>query len=151
MTARVLVVDDEPAIRELCRVNLELDGHEVLEAGTGEEALEVVARERPDLVFLDIMLPGIDGWEVLRRLKEDAATAPVPVVLLTARTSEDDQILGWTGGILDYLGKPFEPRVLGECVARALAPRDPEEEAAQRRRILDRLATAQELRARPWR
>jgi two-component system alkaline phosphatase synthesis response regulator PhoP len=151
VTARVLVVDDEPAIRELCRVNLELDGHEVLEAGTGEEALEIAARERLDLVFLDVMLPGIDGWEVLRRLKDDPATAPIAVVLLTARTSEDDQILGWTGGILDYLGKPFEPRVLGECVTRALEPRDPEDEEAHRRRILDRLATAQELRARSWR
>jgi DNA-binding response OmpR family regulator len=88
---------------------------------------------------------------VLRRLKDDPATASVAVVMLTARTSEDDQILGWTGGILDYLGKPFEPRVLGECVARALEPRDPEEDEAHRRRVLDRLASTQELRARPWR
>ena len=147
-TPRVLVVDDEPAIRELCRVNLELEGFEVLEADTGEQAIDLVRAESPDFVFLDVMLPGIDGWETLRRLKQDDSTADVPVVMLTARTSDEDQMLGWTGGIVDYVAKPFEPRVLGDSVRRALEPESVDEIEQRRRSVLARLEAVREHRAR---
>jgi DNA-binding response OmpR family regulator len=143
---RVLVVDDEAPIRELCRVNLELAGFDVLEAPDGVRALEAVRRERPDVVLLDVMMPEMDGWETLQHLKEDDETAPVPVILLTARTSEDDQMRGWSGGILQFVPKPFNPQALTEAVREAMLPRDPEEEAARRARILERLVFVRDLR-----
>ena len=145
-TGRVLVVDDEEGIRVLCRVNLELGGYDVLEASNGLEALEVARSQRPDLIFLDVMMPKMDGWQVLQHLKEDAATASIPVVLLTARTSEEDQMKGWGEGILEYLSKPFNPQLLVEWAAAAIAPRDPGAEAERRQRILEQLRLLQELR-----
>jgi DNA-binding response OmpR family regulator len=143
---RVLVVDDEEGIRVLCRVNLELGGYEVLEAADGFTALEVARSKRPDLIFLDIMMPRMDGWEVLERLKEDPATASIPVVLLTARTSEEDQIRGWGEGILEYLSKPFNPQRLVEWAEQALTPRDPEVEEERRKRAVEQLRLLRELR-----
>ena len=123
---RVLVVDDEEGIRILCRVNLELGGFEVLEASDGVEALEKARAERPDLVFLDLMMPRMDGWQVLDELKNDASTDGIPVVILTARTSEEDQMRGWDEGILEYLAKPFNPQRLVEWAEQALQPRTPD-------------------------
>ena len=143
---RVLVVDDEEEIRELCRVNLEFEGFEVLEAPGGAQAIEVARSQRPDLVFLDLMMPGMDGWDVLQALKEDDATAAIPVILLTAKSGEDDQMRGWQEGILDYISKPFNPLSLAEWASRALQPRDPDEDAERRRRILEQLRLLQELR-----
>ena len=145
---RVLVVDDEAPIRELCRVNLELAGYEVFEAGDGAEAVEAVRQHRPDIVFLDLMMPDVDGWEALRQIKSDPDIAGVPVVLLTARSADEDQIRGWEAGILEFVAKPFNPRALLDCVANAMAPRDEAEEADRRRRILDGLAMVSELRRR---
>ena len=147
MTAgKVLVVDDEDDIRELCRVNLEFEGFEVVDAANGPSALELAARARPDVIFLDLMMPVMDGWEVLRRLKEDDATADTPVVLLTARTGEQDQMRGWEEGILEYVSKPFNPLSLVEWAKRAMEPRDPKEEDERRRRILEQLRLIQDLR-----
>ena len=148
MTAngRVLVVDDEEGIRVLCRVNLELGGYEVVEAADGVEALEVARATRPDLIFLDIMMPRMDGWEVLERLKEDARTVNIPVVLLTARTSEEDQIRGWGEGILEYLSKPFNPQRLVEWAEQAMTPRDTADEDERRRRAVEQLRLLKELR-----
>jgi DNA-binding response OmpR family regulator len=148
MTAhgRVLVVDDEEGIRVLCRVNLELGGYEVVEAADGVEALEVAKATRPDLIFLDIMMPRMDGWEVLQRLKEDARTANIPVVLLTARTSEEDQIRGWGEGILEYLSKPFNPQRLVEWAEQAMTPRDSANEDERRHRAVEQLRLLKELR-----
>ena len=143
---RVLVVDDEAPIRELCRVNLELSGFEVDEAGNGVEAIDAVHRRRPDVVLLDVMMPEMDGWETLQRLKGDDETAAVPVILLTARSSEDDQMRGWGGGILEFVPKPFNPQALATAVKDAMAPRDPTEEDARRSRILERLAFVRDLR-----
>lgn len=144
---RVLVVDDEEGIRVLCRVNLELGGYEVTEAADGLEALELARKIRPDLIFLDVMMPRMDGWEVLRQLKEDTTTASIPVVLLTARTSEDDQMKGWGEGILEYLSKPFNPQLLVEWAAAAMRPREPAAESTRRDRILDQLRLIQDLRS----
>jgi CheY-like chemotaxis protein len=145
---KVLVVDDEDDIRELCRVNLEFEGFEVVDAANGPNALEQAASTRPDVIFLDLMMPEMDGWEVLRRLKEDDETAHIPVVLLTARTGEEDQMRGWHEGILEYVSKPFNPLSLVEWAKRAMEPRDPAEEAERRRRILEQLRLIQDLRDR---
>ena len=145
---RVLVVDDEDDIRELCRVNLEFEGFQVIDASNGPTGLEQAVNQRPDVIFLDLMMPEMDGWEVLRRLKENDATADIPVVLLTARTGEDDQMRGWQEGILEYVSKPFNPLSLVEVAKRAMEPRDPAQEAERRRRILDQLRLIEDLRER---
>ncbi|MGW3290685.1 response regulator [Streptomyces sp. NPDC001002] len=106
---RVLVVDDEPKIRMVVRGYLEADGFEVVEAADGAAGLRAITRDRPDLVVLDVMLPGLDGYEVLRRLR---ATDDTPVILLTARAEEVDRIIGFTAGGDDYVTKPFSAREL---------------------------------------
>jgi DNA-binding response OmpR family regulator len=143
---RVLVVDDEEGIRVLCRVNLELGGFEVLEASDGVEALEKARAERPDLVFLDLMMPRMDGWQVLDELKNDASTAGIPVVILTARTSEEDQMRGWGEGILEYLAKPFNPQRLVEWAEQALQPRTPDASETRKERALEQLRLMKKLR-----
>ena len=145
---RILVVDDEEGIRVLCRVNLELADFEVIEAPNGMAGLEAARAEQPDLIFLDVMMPQMDGWDVLRRRKEDPATAGIPVVMLTARTSEADQIRAWGEGILDYLAKPFNPQALEEYAAAAMQPRDSSGEQDRRRQVVDQLRHLQELRRR---
>ena len=147
-TGRVLVVDDEEDIRELCRVNLEFEGFEVLDAPDGETALRIARDDSPDLIFLDLMMPVMDGWDVLQRLKEDEATSRIPVILLTAKTGEQDQMRGWGEGILEYVSKPFNPLSLAEWANRAMQPRDPSEEMERRERILEQLRLVRELRGR---
>jgi CheY-like chemotaxis protein len=117
---RVLVADDEPAMRLLARVNLEVEGVEVIEAGDGLEALEVATRERPDLVLLDVMMPGLDGWEVARRLAAAPETRELPIVFMTALAGIDDRRRGFEAGGVGYIVKPFDPIVLGEKVTRTL-------------------------------
>jgi DNA-binding response OmpR family regulator len=109
---RVLVVDDETRIREIVRGYLESEGFEVAEARDGDTALETARDWQPDLVVLDVMMPGTDGIEVLRRLR---TTSDVPVILLTARSEEVDTLVGLSVGADDYITKPFSPR---ELVAR---------------------------------
>ena len=105
--ARILIIDDEEPIRFSLRGILEDEGYEVLEAATAEEGIEVADAERPDLVFLDIWLPGMDGLEILRRLRASLTTADVPVIMLTARTAEMDRVAGLESGADDYVVKPF--------------------------------------------
>ncbi|MHB9027657.1 MAG: response regulator [Candidatus Latescibacterota bacterium] len=109
---RILVVDDEEDILELIGYNLARDGYFVETAKTGESALEKVRRDKPDLVILDLMLPGIDGLEVCRLLKRDSQTAPIPVVMVTAKGEDADIVTGLELGADDYVTKPFSPRVL---------------------------------------
>jgi DNA-binding response OmpR family regulator len=103
----ILVVDDDPLIRTLVEHKLRLRGFEVVSAESGEDGLKQVAVKRPDLIVLDAMMPEIDGFEVLRRLKEDAATATIPVIMLTARKQESDIVSALSSGARDYLVKPF--------------------------------------------
>jgi DNA-binding response OmpR family regulator len=107
--ATVLVVDDDPKIRELLRLYVEREGHRATFAGDGPEALAAAQQVRPDLVLLDVMLPGLDGFEVCRRLREET---DVPVVLLTARSGDSDKVVGLDIGADDYVVKPFSPREL---------------------------------------
>ena len=109
---KVLVVEDEEDILELIRYNLEREGYRVTGVATGEEGLRAVTREHPDLVVLDLMLPGIDGIEVCRRLKADPHTKHLPVVMVTAKGDEADVVAGLELGADDYLTKPFSPKVL---------------------------------------
>ncbi len=109
---RILVVDDEPDILELIRFTLERDGLQVFTVDTGEAALAQVARLEPDLVILDLMLPGLDGLGVCRRLKGNASTSDVSVLMLTARTEDSDIVTGLEAGAEDYVTKPFSPKVL---------------------------------------
>ncbi len=113
---KVLVIEDERDIRELVRLCLEAEGFQVLEAGDGEFGLSLVRRERPALVVLDLMLPGLGGLEVCRRIRADAATARLPVVVLTARSAEADKVVGLEMGADDYVTKPFSPRELAARV-----------------------------------
>ena len=142
---RVLIVDDEEGIRTLCRVNLELEGYTVEECKDGVEALETARSMQPDVIFLDVMMPRKDGWAVLSELKADPDTARIPVVLLTARTSEEDQVRAWGGGVFEYLSKPFNPQLLVEWAERAMVPLDAAEEEARRQRALEQLRLLQGL------
>jgi DNA-binding response OmpR family regulator len=113
---KVLVVDDEAPIRLLCRVNLEAEKMEVLEAANGEAGLETARTEKPDLVLLDVMMPGMDGWQVAERLFEDEATSQIPIVFLTARAELRDRARGLELGGVDYITKPFNPTELAATV-----------------------------------
>ena len=117
MTGRVLVVDDDETVRDVVRRYLERDGHEVIVAGDGESALQLVAAQVPDLIVLDLMLPGIDGLEVCRRLRQRHS---VPIVMLTALGEEEDRVVGLQLGADDYVTKPFSPRELALRVGSVL-------------------------------
>lgn len=109
---RILVVEDEPEIQELVGYHLTREGYRVTCTASGEQALAAVRRDPPDLILLDLMLPGVDGLEVCQRLKADPSTRCVPVVILTAKSEEADMVSGLELGADDYLPKPFSPRVL---------------------------------------
>jgi len=109
---RILVVDDEEDILELVRYNLAGEGFEVICADTGEQALKVAGSEQPDLIVLDLMLPGINGIEVAKALKSDDRTSDIPIIMLTAKGEEADVVLGLETGADDYVTKPFSPQIL---------------------------------------
>jgi len=119
----VLIVDDEVAIRLLCRVNLQADGFAVREAGDGSSALAAIHEEAPDVVLLDVMLPGEDGFEIAARLRADARTASIPIIFLTARADIEDRERERAVGAIGYITKPFNPLELGRQVRDALAGR----------------------------
>jgi two-component system, OmpR family, alkaline phosphatase synthesis response regulator PhoP len=112
----VLVIDDEAPIRLLCRVNLEAESMTVLEASDGPSGLETARRELPDIVLLDVMMPGLDGWGVAEALLEDAETASIPIIFLTARAEFRDRARGLDIGGVDYITKPFNPVELAPLV-----------------------------------
>lgn len=113
---RVLIIDDEAPIRLLCRVNLEVEGMEVLEANDGESGLELARRELPDVVLLDVMMPRLDGWQVAEALLADPATSGIPIIFLTARAEARDHARGLEIGGIEYVTKPFNPVLLAPLV-----------------------------------
>ncbi|HEY0772609.1 MAG TPA: response regulator [Nocardioidaceae bacterium] len=115
---RALVVDDSRVIRELIAVNLELEGFEVTTAGDGERALELAAEFRPDVITLDVMMPRLNGFETVTRLRQDPRTAGIPVVMVTGRAQSADRERGEEVGVEAYLTKPFEPAELVDVVSR---------------------------------
>ena len=118
---RVLVVDDEPDVLLLCRLNLEQRGHEVLEAANGDEALDLARDGTPDLLVLDLMLPGIDGYQVLQSLRADERTSKIPVLVLTAKSLQADRERSRQLGAAAFLTKPFLPDELCDMVDEVLA------------------------------
>ena len=118
MARKILACDDEPAILDLVRVNLERVGYTVVTAADGREALAKVRDERPDLVILDVMMPYTDGLGVLHEIRRDPGTRDLPVILLTARSATTDVVRGWQQGADLYLTKPFDPRELVRFVER---------------------------------
>jgi DNA-binding response OmpR family regulator len=131
---RILVVDDDPTVREVVLSYLKAERYEVGEAADGETALRVIGHDPPDLVVLDVMLPGLDGIEVLRRLRANGAST-VPVIMLTALGSEADRVVGLELGADDYVAKPFSPRELVLRIASVLR-RSGEASAAGSPRVL---------------
>lgn len=118
MAKKILAVDDEKHIVRLVQVNLERQGYEVVTAFDGKEALEKVESERPDLVVLDVMMPYMDGFEVLKNLKKNPETRDIPVIMLTAKAQDADVFRGWQSGVDCYLTKPFNPMELIAFVKR---------------------------------
>ena len=126
MTATILVVEDEPAIQELIAYNLKQAGHQPLRADNAEQAMNLVQNALPDLVLLDWMLPGQSGIDFARRLRTDKRTRTVPIIMLTARSDEQDKLTGLDTGADDYITKPFSPRELNARIKAVLRRRAPQ-------------------------
>lgn len=118
MKEKILIVDDEKDIVKMLSYNLKKEGYRTVDARDGEDALELVLREHPDLILLDLMLPGIDGLEVCKQLKKEPKTSRIPIIMLTAKIQETDKIVGLELGADDYVSKPFSPK---ELIARIKA------------------------------
>jgi two-component system, OmpR family, alkaline phosphatase synthesis response regulator PhoP len=124
MPKKILAVDDERHIVRLVQVNLERAGYQVVTAFDGKDALEKVASEQPDLVVLDVMMPYMDGFEVLQNLRKNQSTRDLPVIMLTAKAQDADVFRGWSSGVDCYLTKPFNPMELITFVKRIFASND---------------------------
>src|SRR5438094_4508129 len=136
---KVLVIDDEAPIRLLCRVNLEAEGMEVLEASDGPAGLEQARNHTPDVILLDVMMPGLDGWRVAEELLDDPTTEDIPIVFLTARAELRDRARGIDLGGVEYVTKPFNPVELAPFVRALVAPVGRGERDALRREKLNEL------------
>ncbi|MCX7967570.1 MAG: response regulator [Armatimonadetes bacterium] len=118
---KVLVADDDPAIQELIRLNLEVQGYQVVVASNGVETVRKALSERPDLIILDILMPEMDGYEVMRLLKNSEETSNIPIIVLTAYASDAGALVSWMEGAEGYLAKPFNPDELLMLVERVLS------------------------------
>jgi two-component system phosphate regulon response regulator PhoB len=126
MAATILIVEDDPAIRELLTINLEASAHRVMEAGSAEEAEQLIVHNLPDLILLDWMLPGRSGPQFAQRIRMTERTKDVPIIMLTARTDEQDRVTGLEIGADDYMVKPFSPRELIARIKAVLRRRKPQ-------------------------
>ena len=126
MAATILIVEDDPAIRELLIVNLEASAHRVIEAGSAEEAEQLIVHNLPDLILLDWMLPGRSGPQFAQRIRMVERTKDVPIIMLTARTDDQDRVTGLEIGADDYMVKPFSPRELIARIKAVLRRRKPQ-------------------------
>ena len=141
---KVLVIDDEAPIRLLCRVNLEAERMDVIEAADGPSGVEKAREERPDVILLDVMMPGLDGWRVAEQLLEDDRTTTIPIIFLTARAEFRDRARGLDIGGVDYITKPFNPLELAPLVQRLLDRIDRGERDELRAEKLSELRTLME-------
>jgi DNA-binding response OmpR family regulator len=132
----ILVIDDEPGIIEIIEANLEGDGFKVISAPNGREGLERIKSDRPELVVLDVMMPEMDGWEVLRRVEQDPDTAGIPVIMLTAKAADEDYIHGLEEGAVEYLTKPFLPQELVNRIKITLMVLNPRMRDDRRRNLI---------------
>jgi len=154
--SKVLIVDDSPDLVMIAACVLKADGHEILEAGNGSDAIELTETQRPDVILLDIMMPGMDGIEVCRRLKADPQLRSIPIILVTAKTADDDVVRGLDAGADDYIAKPFRKEILAARVRSAARVKQSHDavcrineqlqvEIAERKRMESELARAQRL------
>ena len=127
----VLVVDDEPAIRDMISFALERSGLDVQTAGNAQEALVSINDNRPDIILMDWMMPGVSGIELTRRLRKDSYTEDIPIIMLTARITEDDKVAGLEAGTDDYIIKPFSPRELLARIRAVMRRASPTDEQGQ--------------------
>ena len=135
---RILAVDDDPLVTKLVKINLELNDYIVDEAWDGDSAVKILEKNTPDLMVLDLMMPRMDGWDILKMVREREDLKDLPVILLTAKVHDEDLIRGWEMGADDYITKPFNPIRLSDHVKAVLAS-TPEERHAKRRRELVKL------------
>ena len=119
---KILLIDDDPSNREILKARLEALGHEVLEASNGEDGLTAAQQSAPALIFLDVMMPRLDGWHVCRALKSNPRTRDIPVVMLTALSQQMDELRGYESGVNEYLTKPWDPDQLQQVLDRWLLP-----------------------------
>ncbi len=133
---KVLVIDDEPGIVDIVETNLLGDGFEVVSAKDGREGLAKVQSEKPELVILDVMMPHMDGWEVLRHMEADPNTAGIPVIMLTAKASDEDYIHGLEEGAIEYITKPFYPQELVNRIKITLMVLNPRMRDERRRNLI---------------
>jgi signal transduction histidine kinase len=136
---RILVVEDERDVSKVISINLELEGMDVTEAHDGPSAITHIEASKPDCVVLDVMLPKISGWDILKFIKNNPATADIPVVMVTAKVGERDQLRGLGAGAVKYITKPFSPVALTEAIKSVLKPQAKEEVARERRETIERL------------
>ena len=129
--AKIMLADDEQRVRDMVAFKLEATGHQVVRARDGGEAISLAATEHPDLIILDVMMPILDGFEVLRRLKADPALHDIPVIILSAKGREQDVMTGLRGGAVDYIVKPFSLKELTARVEIALRKRGSEPAATE--------------------
>jgi len=141
---KVLVIDDEAPIRLLCRVNLEAEKMDVIEAADGPSGVEKALAEEPDVILLDVMMPGLDGWNVAEQLLQDERTSGIPIIFLTARAEFRDRARGLDIGGVDYVTKPFNPLELAPLVQRLLERIDRGERDELRAEKLSELRTLME-------
>jgi DNA-binding response OmpR family regulator len=141
---KVLVIDDEAPIRLLCRVNLEAEGMSVIEAADGPSGVDKAREEGPDVILLDVMMPGLDGWRVAEQLLEDDRTVRIPIIFLTARAEFRDRARGLDIGGIDYVTKPFNPLELAPLVRKLLARIDRGERDEMRAERLSELRALME-------
>lgn len=126
MSATILVIEDEPGIQEVLKFNLTQQGHDVIVAGDGEDALNLLRGALPDIILLDWMLPGMSGIDLAKRVRADSRLKNIPIIMLTARADERDKVLGLDTGADDYITKPFSPRELMARIKAVLRRRAPE-------------------------
>ena len=140
MNERILIIEDEPDIREVISYNLSKEGYRVVSAASGEEGLKSAMSQPPDLVILDLMLPGVYGLDVCRRIRNDSRTAAIPIIVLTARSEESDVITGLEVGADDYVTKPFSPKVLVARIRARLREKSEEPDKVEKKINLKRIS-----------
>ena len=120
MAKKILVIDDEPLVVEVLKIRLKMNNYEVITACDGAEGIERAMREKPDLIILDIVMPGLDGYQVCQKLKEDRNTKTIPIIMLTALGQSAERKKGYSSGAYDYIFKPFDDEELLNSVEKAL-------------------------------
>ncbi len=135
---KILVIDDEPGIIDIVETNLIGEGFEVLSASDGKEGLAKIKSDNPELVVLDVMMPEMDGWQVLKELEKDPETAGIPVIMLTAKAADEDYIYGLEEGAVEYITKPFFPQELINRIKISLMVLNPRMRDERRRNLISK-------------